>query len=515
MPAPKFKYAGYPTARVYPSADKKKKNIHELLWGDWVRITGNKTKGFYPVSVRGVTGFVHQDDLQDERLLEIVFVDVGQGDGALVVTPKDKHMVVDAGLSDNMYRFLHWRYAGFKRKWTFEAGVITHPDSDHYAGFLKLFQEENVHFDTIYHNGIIETAKTTTKDTLGKSVKDASDGEWYIEELMETNAQMRAFLKDVKRYTLPSGNPKKYASMLATAMNSKRTKKFEMLSCCHSDDGFMPGYGPNGDLSIRVLGPVVEEDGGETYLRWFERYGKGGANKGQTKNGHSVLLKIEYRDVSILLGGDLNWASEKFLLEQHAGREIPPENATEVEKNTFLGLAREVFECDVVKSCHHGAADFMNLFLQACDNSATVVSSGDQESHAHPRSDTLGAIGKYGYGDRPLVFSTELARSTREVNPSKPVTDLLKAKGKLDAEKDKKKRAALKKKVEELTDKVLERNVTVYGAINLRTDGRNIVMAQKLEQPRSTSGSLTVWDVYPLERNASGRFEFRAKAGAH
>lgn len=76
------------------------------------------------MAVRGVTGFVHGDDLQAERLLEIVFVDVGQGDGALLMTPQDKHMVVDAGLSDNMYRFLKWRCGGFKNKWTFESGSI-------------------------------------------------------------------------------------------------------------------------------------------------------------------------------------------------------------------------------------------------------------------------------------------------------------------------------------------------------------------------------------------------------
>ena len=49
--------------------------------------------------------------------------------------------------------------------------------------------------------------------------------------------------------------------------------------------------------------------------------------------------------------------------------------------------------------------------------SATVVSSGDYESHSHPRPDALGAFGKHGRGERPLIFSTELARSTREFTP--------------------------------------------------------------------------------------------------
>ena len=41
-----------------------------------------------------------------EKMLEIIFVDVGQGDGALLVTPDDKKYVIDAGVGDNMYRYL-------------------------------------------------------------------------------------------------------------------------------------------------------------------------------------------------------------------------------------------------------------------------------------------------------------------------------------------------------------------------------------------------------------------------
>ena len=155
-----IKYATYPTARVFENKGDTR-NIHELLWGDWVRVTGPKSGGWYPVRARGLDGFMKADDLQDERLLEVVFIDVGQGDGCLLVTPKDKHLLVDAGMRGNMYRFLRWRYAGFKKKWRFESVIITHPDSDHYSGFSELFDEENVSVGTLYHNGIIETSATT------------------------------------------------------------------------------------------------------------------------------------------------------------------------------------------------------------------------------------------------------------------------------------------------------------------------------------------------------------------
>ncbi len=70
--------------------------------------------------------------------MEINFVDVGQGDGCFIVTPRDKWIIVDAGQEDNMYRFLRWRFQGFKRKFTFESAIITHPDGDHFEGFKPL-----------------------------------------------------------------------------------------------------------------------------------------------------------------------------------------------------------------------------------------------------------------------------------------------------------------------------------------------------------------------------------------
>ena len=43
---------------------------------------------------------------------------------------------------------------------------------------------------------------------------------------------------------------------------------------------------------------------------------------------------------------------------------------------------------------------------------------------------------------------------------------------------------------------VIDRSVAVFGAINLRTDGKKAVIAQKLERPR---GPGRKWDIYRLE----------------
>lgn len=52
--------------------------------------------------------------------------------------------------------------------------------------------------------------------------------------------------------------------------------------------------------------------------------------------------------------------------------------------------------------------------------------------------------------------------------------------------------------------------MAVYGMINVRTDGDRVVIAQKLEQPRTSTGEK--WDVYRLERDGeSGELRYVSK----
>jgi hypothetical protein len=54
----------------------------------------------------------------------------------------------------------------------------------------------------------------------------------------------------------------------------------------------------------------------------------------------------------------------------------------------------------------------------------------------------------------------------------------------------------------------IERSVAVYGAINLRSDGSKVVMAQKVEAPSRVSGQ---WDTYLLQPDAAGVLRYQSK----
>jgi beta-lactamase superfamily II metal-dependent hydrolase len=491
-------YAAYPSAVVYgqkvAGARKGKKPVQQVIWGDWIKVL-KKEGDWRKVRARGEEGWMHKDDLQDDRLLEVNFVDVGQGDGCHVVTPKDKHLLIDAGESENMYRFLNWRFRGFKKKFVFDAVIISHPDKDHYKGFKKLFKKEKVHLKTVYHNGIVERVAAKTSDGLGARKKVPALKGTFLTDLKPDLAGLKTLLSSNAKV-----GKRRFPRLLRLAANSGRVDDIRMLS---AGDGFMPGYEANKDPSIEVLGPVPEDlPGGGMGLRWFGSISK-------TKNGHSVVLRLTYGGVSVLLGGDLNIPAENHLLRHYTGLRQPPRSGAE-EEETIMA-ARPSFECDVAKACHHGSSDFTDVFLRAVNPIATVISSGDDESYSHPRPDALGAFGKFGRGSRPLIFSTELARSSKDTikNPVQFTAKLQELYTEFDKEDDPAKKDKIKKAIDTQLGKI-ERSITVYGMINLRSDGEKVIIAQKLERKRANGQR---WDIHKLEPGPDGRLRYISKHG--
>ena len=218
-----------------------------------------------------------------------------------------------------------------------------------------------------------------------------------------------------------------------------------------------------------------------------------------------------------MLGGDLNSQSQNFLLQSYAGTDESPEKiekaiaklhkkkqplkqadqlkleALESDIAKIEETGRLHFEADVAKACHHGSQHVIDGFVRSVNAVATVISSGDNESHSHPRPDALGVYGKLGRGERPLIFSTELSRSTHEFTSQKKNYLRLRAITlQIEAAETKKEKDKLLKQLESKRD----RNVAVYGMITLRALGDKVIIAQKLEAPRSASQK---WDIYELD----------------
>ena len=467
----KISFANYPSTKVYKDTTGSSWKEH-LLFGDYVKILNTEIKnGRVNCRCRGATGWIRKNDLQKERVLEVNFVDIGQGDGCHIVTPDDQHIIVDAGENDNMIRYLAWRFnlAGKRNPLPFPfIIIISHSDKDHYKGFAHVFKNKVLPVSHIYHNGIVE--RPGEDHPFGKL--DASKK--YITTLVTDTAGMKAIITDPTKIV---GTSSMYPKTLKKVLRYNPNVQFKMLS---ADDKFIDGFSDvnNKKLSFELLGPVIEEKNGKKVLRFF-------SNVGKAKNGQSVIFKLNYGKARILLGGDLNEEAGEYLVKHYSN---------DLEK----------LEVDVAKACHHGSPHFFYDFIKHVNASATVISSGDNEGYAHPRPDAIGALGKCGYGKRPLIFSTELARSNKDINSGNLLKihkiqksietfekeiKLLKAAGNKE-EEIKKFNTKITKK-----NKMLNSFLTRYGTINLRTDGDRMIIAQKYEKNTSHGK----WDIHQLE----------------
>lgn len=475
---------GHDGRKIFLYAADRKTKVRQVLWGDWLSLDGEEPDGWLRIkwspNANPQILYIPKADTVATRPLEIVFLDVGQGDGAVLITPetgdKEGVIVVDAGEGDNMERFLNGRFKAY-RGFSFDSAVITHPDSDHYQGFEAIFANPKIGFKRIWQNGLVERAVSGTWAKLGAFVKDPASKITYQTELAQTEADVRAQLPDRKanaRYGFPG--------VMQAALDNPKVGEIGMLSTEHGqiEDGcsYMPGYAPSDGrgYAIEVLGPAVERDAnGKARLRRI------GGSYGETKNGHSILLRLTYGRFSVFFGGDLNEPAERYLLTRYAGLSAFPA-AGGTEYRMMVGKVAQRFRSDIMKVCHHGSEKVTDAFLEAVNPACFIISSGDEEGHVHPRPDLLGRLGRAGRGASPVLLSTELQRSTREKTDQVLIDKVSKAVAQLAAAPS----PALAETIKADLAKLSKTNVDVYGAIYLKTDGQRLITAFKIEASSPT-----------------------------
>ena len=384
----------------------------KLIWGDLVQII-KRGSNRSVVRARGVTGEINTNDLTDEPLLDVYFIDVGQGDGVLMRTPDGRHMLIDGGLErtkqqtgKNAADLVDWKfffdYGDFRVR--LDSMMASHSDSDHYGGLHDLLRTSKladreldclgVDVATFHHPGLsrwkkLKNANPPHSEGLGpiknkafirlldnrmdalaaingKSTEQLS-GPWrsFVKAVLSNSSVTKVERVSLPREVIKAGKP------MPEIWRSKAT-----------------GY------SVKVLGPVSRKVSNKEGLPSF-------GPKSKNTNGHSICLRVDYGSTRILLTGDLNTKSMHWL-EKSFGNRIGE------------------WECDVAKACHHGSHDISYRFLKVMKPSATIISSGDAEGYAHPRPEVVAASALTGHvtidaeNDKlltPLIYMTEIERS--------------------------------------------------------------------------------------------------------
>jgi hypothetical protein len=206
-----------------------------------------------------------------------------------------------------------------------------------------------------------------------------------------------------------------------------------------SNSGTLDVGDPN--VTIDVIGPCLDVVNGQSVFWWFK-------NESRTINGHSVVLRLTYDRVSVLFCGDLNVEGAKSLLAQ-------PTLAGKLDAHVF-------------KAPHHGSHEFHQPFLEAVRPQVSVISSGDDPDHGHPRAVFVGGVGLASRSTSPLVFSTEIAATFVEAGEKadEERDTSIEAEDFRTGEANAKARRLFKRRL--------------HGMINVRTDGQAIYAARRV-----------------------------------
>jgi hypothetical protein len=405
-----------------------------------------------------------------DDILKVDFVDVQQGDAAVIESPRGRIVLLDGGDNQLFARYLAGRYTGSSKTAPREIDciVVSHGDADHFAGLAEIQQSEHGHFSRanawkrlfihpqrVYHNGLVKRPEkdgTRTRredEMLGGTV--ATGAGLFVTEL-ETS------LLDVAdtKMNLPFRTWKKaLAAWAARGPIGFRRLQFG------DDDAF--DFLKDEGIRVEVLGPVTQDVNGVPGLRFLgnppppPRLGNEplrftGKSASHTINGHSLIMRLTYGNVRFLFAGDLNEEAETHLVTDHANR-----------------LPAEVF-----KVPHHGSADFSPGFLKAVAPVISVVSSGDESArkeYVHPRANLVGALGRCSRVEEPLIFVTELVAFFATEGYVGPPFHALTTKGQQEARRSGSQVVDVPKR-----GQFFSFSRAAFGLVKVRTDGRRLIV---------------------------------------
>jgi competence protein ComEC len=392
-----------------------------LIFGDEVETKGSSVNGRTPAVFRGEPGYITDSHLGQTAALELYFIDVGQGDATFIVTPGRKKILIDGGQNERALGFLAWKYRLDKAGPPIDLDllVLSHADADHLNGLTPIVKHPQVNVKKVVHSGIATFQDGAFATTLGNL------------DTTETHLVTRhQHLADLAGLPLSDD---------FAAWRDALTAEGVEYTAVDAAFGNLDVGDPA--ITVEVVGPLLDMVAGASALPWFN-------NVSHTINGHSVILRLTYQNVAVFFAGDLNVPGAKHLLAQ-------PALAAKMDAHVF-------------KAPHHGSHEFHPPLLQAIRPQISVISSGDEPDHGHPRASFIGGVGLASRSTEPLVFSTEIAATFVEAGETEAPDEDVHLAG-----EDFTTLAANAK-----ARRLFKRRL--HGMINVRTDGQKLYAARRV-----------------------------------
>lgn len=434
-------YVAHDTVRVWKS-EAGARTLDELLtvlyFGDGVEVVERKENATKVRLGPGREGWVRGELITTAvGPLALAFIDVGQGDACLMTTPSGHRVLVDGGENKLAARYLasrFWDETVAGKNVNFDALVVTHGDADHFDGLSTLVLDSaaemrdrkriRVTASRVFHNGLVKRGSSLSeRDHLGAVVDESGT--------------LFAPVLDDPRVAKDANRPFQRWNKALDELAQRAPTSISRL-----DDQTPGAFDFLGDVKVEVLGPTIHRFKDGTFgLPLLAEEGSSSLSSGQTINGHSIVLRVTYGNVTTLLTGDLNAGSEADLLKRGV-----------------------VVRADVLKVPHHGSDDVSRPFIEAVQPLISIISAGDEDArrdYLHPRANLLAMLGQARRGAEPVVFVTNLAAFDRWAGEA------------FYAVKD---NGVWRPDITKGTFYARER--TAYGIIHVRTDGNRLFVAR-------------------------------------
>jgi len=361
-----------------------------------------------------------------DPILHFSMIDVQQGDGMIIETPKRRKLFIDGGDNKLFARYCAARYRRTTAEDPLEvdALVITHGDADHYAGLRKMMDSEKetgkrkrkrifLYPMRVFHNGLV-------KGPSKKNKKNVPDEKMFGPTKKIGNKRYATGLvHDVRRVSTSRLNIPFKGWVKALKHWGQHGPIHIRRLAFGDDDAF--DFLADENIKVEVHGPITQRKKvGSKFKDVLELLKKpektvemhleqdaavtGSISASHTINGHSIVLRLIYGNVRFYLTGDLNQQAMDALQKA-------------IEKKPGYGLQSEI-----IKAPHHGSADFDFEALKAMEPVVSLISSGDESSrkeHIHPRATLVSALGKVSRGDTGIILCTELAAFFEMRGPSR------------------------------------------------------------------------------------------------
>jgi beta-lactamase superfamily II metal-dependent hydrolase len=435
-----------------------------LYWGDPVRV-GDTKDGYTQVTLdRNRVGFISAStSFQEKALLQLSFIDVGQGDSCLITTPGGSRLLIDGGENQRMARYLAKRFSDEMKsngKVHLDAIIATHGDADHFEGLNKLiieaaneegeFRKICISTSHVFHNGIVKRSGSLPEAQRLGPTETLPDGKVYL-----------PLIDDPRTVSNPNRLFKRWQESLTTLEQRGALNVARLDSDTKQVFDFI-----HDNVNISILGPrATKLPDGRSALPFLTSDKSSSLSASRTINGHSINLRIQLENVSILLTGDLNEIEEAELLQLHNSGKLN-------------------MRAEVLKVPHHGSDDVNISFLKSIQPLISIISAGDEDArrdYMHPRGNVLGMLGGDSRGARSVIFCTELA-----------------AFNKWSGKAFRAKKLADGTWVPDLNHKpFFARERIVHGIIHVRTNGQRLLVIRQ-------GARLDRHELYAFEVNADG-----------